>query len=305
MAEYISYYNGEYIPDSECTYHVGSGNRAFIRGDSVYDVARTFNYKIHRLRDHVKRLYRSLNFARIDPGLTIDEMEDISNEVLRRNESLQAPGGDVVVWQTITRGWPNFMSSVTDAAPSNVCVSVRPIDFSGYAQEYKTGGHVVLAKTRSHNSQAIEPKLKHTSRMNFSLADLEAADIDPEAHAVLLDQDGNITENTSGNFFIVTDGVIRTSTDQSILAGVGRTDVLELAARLGIPTSEENLQPYDAYTADESFLSNSLYCVLPVAQIDKRNLEGDVPGPITERLLAAWSEEVGLDIVDQALHHIS
>ena len=302
MTETIAYFNGEYIPDSKCRIHVN--NRAFIRGDAVYDVSRTFNYKIHRLDDHIDRLYRSLKFARIDPGMSQDEMAEKSHEVLRRNESLQVAGGDMVVWQTVIRGWSNPMGSITEEAPAHVCISVIPINFSGYAQEYQTGGHVVFAKTRSHNAQAIEPKLKHTSRMNFSLADLEAADIDPEAHAVVLDQDGNIAENTSGNFFIVTDGVIRTSTDHNILQGVGRMDVLELADKLGIPTSEEDLQPYDAYTADEAFLSNTVYCVLPVARVDKRNLEGDVPGPVTVRLLAAWSELAGLDIVDQALNYV-
>jgi len=81
-------------------------------------------------------------------------------------------------------------------------------------------------------------------------------------------------------------------------------DVLHLARQLGIPISEEDLQPYDAYTADEAFLSNTIYCALPVAQIDKRILRGEVPGPVTKRLLAAWSEMVGVDIVDQALHYV-
>jgi branched-subunit amino acid aminotransferase/4-amino-4-deoxychorismate lyase len=75
-----------------------------------------------------------------------------------------------------------------------------------------------------------------------------------------------------------------------------------LADQLGIPTSVEDLQPYDAYTADEVFLANSLYCVLPVGRVDNRELGSDVPGPITQKLLAAWSEMVGTDIMDQAIH---
>ena len=207
-----------------------------------------------------------------------------------------------MVWQTVKRGFARHFAKITEPAPPMVCISVFPIEFEGHAQEYRTGGHVVFPRTRSFSPQALEPKLKHYSRMNFSLADLEAADVDPEAHAVLLDQEGNISENTSGNFFIVTDGVLRTPTDRSILQGVARLDALELAQKLGIPTSEEELQPYDAYTADEAFLTNTIYCVLPVSRIDNRLIEGEVPGPITQRLLAAWSETVGMDIVDQAFH---
>ena len=299
--ERISYYNGEFIPDSECVIHIG--HRGFLRGDTVFDVARTFNGKPHRIREHVERLYRSLTFARIDPGMTKDEMESLTLDVLKRNEHLREPNGDFLIWQTITRGYATVFSKVNDPAPSNVCVAVIPLDFSSYSNHYNTGGHVVFPRTRSYASESLESKLKHYSRMNFSIAELEATDVDPEAYVVLLDTDGNISENVSGNFFIVTDGVIRTPTDRSILQGVARMDVLDLAKQLGIPVVEEDLQPYDAYTADEAFLSNTQYCVLPVSKIDNRGVKEEVPGPVTQKLWAAWSEKVGMDIVDQALNY--
>ena len=300
MAERISYFNGEYVPDSECKIHIS--DRGFLRGDTVFDVSRTFNGQVHRLDDHLDRLYRSLTFARINPGMTMEEMEGVTHEVIRRNEPDRDPGGDFVVWQTVVRGYADAFARPSDKPPAQVCIQARPIHFSSHASEYQTGCHVVFPRTRSFSPQSLEPKLKHYSRMNFSLADMEASDVDPDAYAVLLDLEGNISENTSGNFFIVTDGVLRTPTDRAILQGVARLDVLELAAKLGIPTSEEDLQPYDAYTADEAFLSNTIYCVLPVGRIDNRSLGGDVPGPVTQRLLAAWSETVGMDITDQALH---
>ena len=70
---------------------------------------------------------------------------------------------------------------------------------------------------------------------------------------------------------------------------------------LDVEIHEEELQPYDAYNADEAFLTTSTYCVLPVNQVDNRNLNSGVPGPIGQRLLAAWSELAGIDFVDQAL----
>ena len=105
------------------------------------------------------------------------------------------------------------------------------------------------------------------------------------------------------NFFVVTDGVLRTSSDKSVLQGISRKSVLELAEQLGIPVVEEDLQPYDAYTADEAFLTNTYFQLLPVRSVDRRPM-GEVPGPISKQLLAAWSELVGLDIVDQALQAI-
>ena len=126
-------------------------------------------------------------------------------------------------------------------------------------------------------------------------------DIDPGAYAVLLDQDGNITEGMTNNFFVVTNGVIRTPKDTSILQGISRMAVFDLARQLNIPIVEEDLQPYDAYTADEAFLANSVFQLLPIQSVDKREVRDQVPGPISTQLLAAWSELVDVDIVGQAL----
>ena len=89
--------------------------------------------------------------------------------------------------------------------------------------------------------------------------------------------------------------------DRNILQGISRGTVFDLAEQLNIPIVEEELQPYDLYTADEAFFASTSYCVLPVTRADKRDIADGKPGPITKQLLAAWSENVGLDIVDQAV----
>ena len=152
---------------------------------------------------------------------------------------------------------------------------------------------------------SLDPKLKHYSRMNFVLANLEAADVDPEAYPVLLDADGNITEHIAGNFFLVSNGVLKMPGDRSALQGDTRRAILEMAKQIGIPTSEEDLQPYDVYTADEVFLTNTTYCILPAGRVDNRPIGSQVPGPLTRQIQSAWSEMVGIDFVDQALSHES
>ena len=146
----------------------------------------------------------------------------------------------------------------------------------------------------------VDPKIKHYNRLNFVLAEMEATDVDPEAFPVLLDTDGNVSESTGANFFVVTNGILKTPDDGATLQGVSRMTLLELAGQLGIPTAVEAIQPYDVYTADEAFLCSTPYCLLPVGRVDNRQIGDEVPGPVTRQLLAAWSEMVGLDIVDQA-----
>ena len=99
------------------------------------------------------------------------------------------------------------------------------------------------------------------------------------------------------------DGVIRSPDDRSILQGISRGMVMDLAQQLNIPFVEEHLQPYDLYNADEVFFTGTSPCVLPCTEVDRRQVSDGKPGPITQQLLAAWSEAVGVDIVDQALRY--
>lgn len=295
MADYITYFNGEWIPFSQVK--IDPMDRGFLVGDVVFDVARTFNGKSFRMQAHIDRLYRSLKFIRIDPGLSPEEMFAISEEVVERNEPLREAVGDFTVTQFVTRG-PG--RSTRDAGPPAVCVKVMPIGFDRYARYYEEGAHGVITRTRSYSSESLDPKVKHYSRMNFNLADLEAADVDPEAWPILTDLDGNLTEGTGYNVFMITDGVVRTPGDRSILQGVSRGMVFDLAKQLNLPVVEEDLQPYDLYTADEVFFSSTSPCVLPVTQVDKRQINDGKPGPLTRRLLSEWSETVGINIVEQA-----
>ena len=305
MADHIAYFNGQWVPNSEVS--INPFDRGFTMGDAVFDVERTFDGKIFRLKEHLDRLYRSLQYIRLDCGLTIDEMAEITEEVVRRNEPIRDSGGDYMIRQVITRGTPfsNFgtQGGVLDPMTPTVINMATPIDLSGYAVCYETGAAVVFPSARSYSSSFIDPKAKHYSRGNFVLAQLQTADIDPSAHPVLLDQEGNITENVGANFFIVTDGTIRTPIDSNVLQGISRMVIFELADQLGIPIIEEQLQPYDAYTADEAFLAGSIYQILPISTVDNRRIPTEIPGPISKQLLAAWSEMVGLDIIGQILQH--
>ena len=296
MPDYTAYFNGEWVPFSQVK--IDPMDRGFMVGDVIFDVARTFGGKSFRIKEHIDRLYRSLKFVRIDPGLSPEEMLDISEETIRRNEHLRPEVGDYTITQFVTRG-PG--GSTRDAGPPAVCVKAAPVNFGRFAQLFQDGAHGVITRTRSYPVESLDPKVKHYSRMNFNLADLEAADVDPDAWPILTDTEGNLTEGTGYNVFLVTDGVIRTPGDRNILQGVSRGMVFDLARQLGIPLVQEDLQPYDMYTADEAFFSSTSPCVLPVTKVDKRDVGEGRPGPIVQQLLAAWSESVGVDIVDQAL----
>ena len=296
MAEYTAYFNGEWVPFEQVM--ISPMDRGFLVGDVVFEVMRTFNGKSFRLKEHVDRLYRSLKYVRIDPGLSPNEMIAITEEAVRRHEHLRPELGDLRMMQFVTRG---TVSRAWSDGPATVCVKVGPIEYDHHARAFIEGKPAVITRTRSYSPEAIDPKIKHFDRMNFNLAELEANDMEAGAWPILRDAGGNLTEASWGNVFMVTDGVLRTPDDHALLQGVSRGMVFDLARQLDIPLVEEDLQPYDLYTADEAFFTSTSYCVLPMTRVDRRVVGDGKPGQITKQLLAAWSEAVGVEIVDQAL----
>src|SRR5215472_14107828 len=99
--ERVAYFNGRIMPESEVL--ISFRDRGFIFGDAVFDTARTFNHKPFRLKEHVERLYRSLDYLRIDPGLTPAETLEVSEEVLARNLHLIDKEDDYWLTQRISR----------------------------------------------------------------------------------------------------------------------------------------------------------------------------------------------------------
>src|SRR4029078_3343936 len=99
--------------------------------------------------------------------------------------------------------------------------------------------------------------------MHDYLADPEARQVDPDAIALLLDLDGNVTETSGANFLIVEKGTIVSPTLRNTLPRVSRQTVIELAAKLGIPFVERDIQVYNVMNADEAFLASTPFCMMP------------------------------------------
>ncbi len=296
MADYQTYFNGEWMPFGEVA--ISPSDRGFTVGDLVFEVERTFNGVPFRLKEHIKRLYRSLTYVRMDAGLSAEEMTAITEEAVERAKADHPEVTDFWMRQIVTRGTVDLF----DPPAPTVLVQVGEQGF-WYADLYDTGMHGVISKTRAYSPQALDPKIKHYSRMNFVLAHQEAHDVEPGAWPILLDDRGFLAEGNGQNVFVVTDGVIRTPTDYAALQGVSRGMAIDLTRQLDIPLVEEDLQPYDLYTADEAFWTTTSMCVMPMTQVDRRPIGDGKPGPMSQRLLVAWSEAVGIDIVGQAQQH--
>ena len=137
------------------------------------------------------------------------------------------------------------------------------------------------------------------------MAEFEAKSVDPEAIALMLGTDGLVAEASFANVFFVRDGRVHTPRSKNILLGIMRENVIDTAPRANVEIVEGDFMPYDLYLADEIFISTTSFSILPISKLNGRAVGDGVPGPVTSRLIAAWNRTVGLDVVDQALSHLT
>jgi len=295
----VVYLNGEYVEARKAK--ISIVDRGFIFGDAAYDIARTFRQQPYRWRDHVERLFNSLRYIQIDPGLTPDELYNVTEEVLERNRARLAQNDEFMVMWRISRGEGLFWPEIT--APT-VIVQCYKIPFAALAKKYVDGANLVIASTRRIPPQCLDTKAKLQNKLNHIVAELEARSIDPGAYVLMLDVNGRLAECAAQNFFIVRQGNLLTPKRDNILEGIARKEVIELAKELNIECIETDLYPYDLLIADEIFVTANSICMVPISKINSKPIGKPIPGPITQRLLSAWSEKVGVDIVKLALSHV-
>lgn len=294
------YVNGRMVPESQAVISVF--DRGFRWGDGVYDVERTYNGEIFRVRKHMERLYRSLKYTRIDSGLTIDEMEQATLKVLDANRHLLGPHDDYDIVQVVSRGvvWPP-----DQVGPANVVIYCYPIPFASFAHRYIEGCRLATAATRRTPPQSLSPNAKISNKMNHHVADMEVKAQDPEAQALMLDLQGNIAEIPTNNFLFMAGGRLKVPNRNNVLHGITMTTVIELCEGVGIPVDEGDYTPFAVYQADEAIITGTSSGVLPVASLNGVAIGREMPGPITRRLWQAWADLTGVDLVEQALSHLS
>lgn len=295
MTERVAYVNGRVVPERQAS--ISIFDRGFLSGIGVFERTRTFRGEPFRLDEHLRRLDHSLRVTRLEPGLSLAELKRATLELLAANRPLLGPNDDYSIGHYLSKG--------PDGGGPTVVIFTEPINFKSFARQYLDGAHVVTPSIRQVPTQVLDPKLKTTSRMYFHLAECEARLVDPQAYALVLDLDGNVCELSPGaNFWIVRDGVVLTPPGRSILRGITRDAVLELARTLEVSVVEREFQLYDVVTADEAFLTTTSRCILPVSRVNGLPIGEGKPGPTVARLQNGWAEHFGHDFVRQALAHL-
>ncbi len=299
--ERVAYFNGDIVPEEETRVSIwDAGVRS---GEWVFESTRTFNHKCFRLRQHLERLYASMKVIDIDPRMTIDEMEDVTLDVLDRNLSTISANDDFMFSHDVSRGMSKpFNLGANDSYERTIIITYLPMGpFShGYIDSLVNGVHAIIPPQQTIPARLLDPKMKNRNRIHYSKGSRQAARIDPKANAIFLDEDGFITEGGGANFLIIKGRDVISPEPRNILRGVTRGAVKDFTPGLGLNFVERNIEAYDVHTADEAFFTSTPYCVMPCVMLDGAPIADGKPGPITGELMGAFSEELGVDVIEQA-----
>ncbi len=299
MNEPLAYLNGCYLPFSQAAISVTDGG--FVQGVTVAEQLRTFGGKLFRLEQHLARLARSLAIVGIELEMPTEKLGEIARELAAKNHALLEPGDDLGLSMFVTPG-PYSTFAASGAAPGpTVGMHTYPLPFHLWHEKYERGESLVVTDVMQVPSNCWPTELKCRSRMHYYLADKQARQIEPGARALMLEEHGFVTEASTANILVYYRDVgLVSPPKEMILPGVSAAVVEELAGKLGIPFSFRPLTVDDVAAADEALLCSTSPCIWPVTRLNSQPIGSGKQREIARRLLAAWSELVGVDIAAQA-----
>ena len=273
----VAYVAGQYLPHRQAAVHIE--DRGYQFGDGVYEVIAVTGGHLVDEERHLARLHRSLTELRINPPMSDAALKIVIREVVGRN------GVDTgIVYLQVTRG-----------------VAPREHAFPKAAKP-------VLVVT-SRRSRPPDPRLGREGIAVITIPDIRWQRCDIKSVALVanvlgkqqareasayeawqVDREGQVTEGTSTNAWIVTadDSVITRAADHAILNGVTRAAILDIIQREGYRLVERPFSVEEAKAAREAFLTSTTADLLPVVRIDGVTVAGGKPGPLSRKLREAY-----------------
>ncbi len=241
---------------------------------------------VFRLSDHIRRLFDSARINLIEIPFSQKEIEDAALETLRRNQ--------------LGEGYIRPIAFIGDGAmglnPGSNAIRVAVIAWPWGKYLGEEGiENGIRAKVSTFSRHHVNSKMTKGKTcgdyVNSILAKREAL-LDGYDEAIMLDVHGLVSEASGENIFLVRDGVLRTPPLHTVLDGITRATICELALRRQIPVEERSITRDDLYVADEVFLTGTAAEVTPIREIDHRTIGNGKRGPMTKLLQEAYFDVV-------------
>jgi branched-chain amino acid aminotransferase len=262
-------------------------DHGFLYGEGVYEVLRTYHQMPFLFEPHLARLRRSA--ARVALPVPWTDAEILAR-VRATIEAAQAQGqlsGEAYIRLLLTRGVGDLLYDPAACPSPTTVIIIKPLVESP-ASVYEEGVPVALVPVMRNHRQSVDPAIKSNNLLNNALA-MQQAIARHSFEALMRNYRGELCECAQSNFFLVSNGVLRTPPlEAGLLAGITREFVLQLAASLNVPTREETLVEADLASADEMFLTSTTKEIVPVVRVDDLTIGTGRPGPITRALISEF-----------------
>jgi branched-chain amino acid aminotransferase len=288
--------NGKLVAWDDAKIHIGA--HVIHYGSAVFEGLRAYSTPegtaVFRLDAHTERLYNSAKIYRMDVPYSPDEFNTALCETIVANR-LDA----CYIRPIIYRGYGQLG---VNPFPCPVDVAIMVWDWGKYlgAESLEKGVDVRVSSWTRIAPNTLPAMAKSAANyMNSQLIKMEAIK-DGYSEGIALDADGNISEGSGENLFLVLKGTLVTPPlVNSVLPGITRDSVLALARRLGIPVREQELPREMLYLADELFFTGTAAEITPIRSIDKITVGRGERGPVTEALQKAFFDVIECRVPDE------
>jgi D-alanine transaminase len=273
----IVFLNGQYVPGNEAK--VSVFDRGFLLADGVYEVVPVLQGFLIDVAPFFERFSQSLNALKLPWPMSQEAFLSMFQELIQRNRLTE--GG---IYVQVTRGVaPRVFEFPTGLTPTCMAFTFeKNILESSHAQD---GVRVVTVDDIRWRRRDI----KSIALLGQCLAKEEA--VNQGVYEGWMVEDGYVTEGTASSAYIVKDGTLITRPlSSSILPGIRRRLILEIAPQHGIRVEQRPFTPEEAYAADEAFLSSATTLIYPIIQIDGHTIGNGQPGTITRQLRELYIE---------------
>ncbi|GHD48909.1 branched chain amino acid aminotransferase apoenzyme [Marinobacter persicus] len=276
--------DGEMVPWREAKTHVLTHTLHY--GLGCFEGVRAYNTAngpaIFRLQEHTDRLFRSAHILNMKMPFSKEQLNEAQCAAVRENNLDEAYLRPMVFLGSEGMGLraDNLKVHVMVAAwhwPSYMSPEARELGIKVRTSSY----------TRHHVNITMCKAKANGNYINSMLALNEAITSGAE-EALLLDNEGYVAEGSGENIFIVRDGVLHTPELTSCLEGITRATILDFARDMGLEVKERRITRDEVYIAEEAFFTGTAAEVLPIRELDGRQIGGGKRGPVTEKLQAKY-----------------
>jgi len=281
------WFNGALVPWKDATVHVLAHGLQY--GTGVFEGMKSYptpdGPAIFRLDAHLDRFFKSAELYDLAIPYSQAALADASLEVVRVNKLEAAYLRPVAFCDAGT------LSVWTKECPISVAIAAVPT--GKYLDNADAGVRVTVSPIRKFDATAIPAWAKACGQYINSARAVNEAQRRGFDEAILLNAQGLVAEGSGENLFLVKDGhIITNDKDASILMGVTRASVLEIAHDLGIAAHVEPISVEDVLHADELFFTGTAVEVTPIREVDGRVIGDGKPGPLTRRVQDTFNKAV-------------